>query len=69
MHLKIFVVMSNSSSGKTLTLDVDSNHTVPDIRYLIEFLENLPQNEQRLFLNGKELQQGCIKDLYYGGVV
>ena len=48
-------------TGKTITLDIEANDTVDNVRSMIQGKEGIPPNEQRIFFTGKLLQSG-IKD-------
>ena len=47
-----------TSGGKTITIEVDQNATIENCKYKVQSKEGIPLDQQRLFFDGKQLQDG-----------
>ena len=59
LHLVLrFRHVVKTSGGKTITIEVDPNATIENCKYKIQSKGGIPLDQQRLFFDGKQLQDG-----------
>ena len=59
--MQIFV---NVLEGKTITLDVEEDYTISNVKALIRHKEGMPVNQQRLIFESNDLEDGDTLSSY-----
>ena len=56
--------MKTPTNPTSITLEVKASDTIKTIKSKLQDKEGIPSNEQRLFFNGKQLEDGCTLSEY-----